>query len=89
MATTESRAAVTAPVSLVAMVNRPSGVVVTVPTTVCPSFRAMCNCVVDVIAVTAPQEIVTSPANSVFITRLLASDLTMVPERRSPFFIVT
>jgi len=37
----------------------------------------------------APHSMVTSPANSDFIVRLLPSYFTMTPVNRSPFFITT
>ena len=60
--------------------------VVTVPDTVFPSFRLTCSFCEEVISCTADQSTVTSPANSVFMIRDLASDFSMVPVRRSPFF---
>ncbi len=61
----------------------------TVPTIVCPSFKAKCNGWEDTMALTASHCTFTSPANSVLMSSVLASDLTIAPVSRSPFLSVT
>src|SRR5882724_13461828 len=88
MVTTASFAAATSPVSLVATSNF-SSFVLTGPTTVCPSRSARSSGCVDVIAATESHCRFTSPAYSVLSSRVLASDFTIAPVSRSPFFRVT
>src|SRR5882672_6595564 len=76
---------VTVPALGVATARLPSEVV-TFPTTVLPSLKLTCRGWVELISMIAGHCTMTSPANSVLISRVLSSDFSMVPVKRSPFF---